>query len=114
MKFHSFFYKACLDILKNLKDNETLRKKEMTIQLWLFYPRTVKSLIIISPKDLYVKRNDQINASSTKVKPPKVIEQYFNNYTFKIGVDNVFKSNKPQTENPEWQTVKLGDIWTIE
>ena len=114
MKFHSYFYKAYLDILKDLKDNETLRKKDMTVQLWLFYPRTVRRLVVVAPKDLYLKRNDQINGTSTKVKPPKFIEQFFNKYTLKIGVDKAFKSNKPQTENPEWQTIKPGDIWTIE
>jgi hypothetical protein len=114
IKFHTYFYIACLDILKNLKDNETLRKKEMTVQLWLFYPRTVKSLIIVAPKELFVKRNDQINARPTEIKPPKIIGKHFVNYTLKLGEDNVFKSNKPQSENPEWQTIKLGEIWTIE
>ena len=114
VKFHIYFYKAYLEILKNLKDKETLIKKDMTVQLWLFYPRTVKSLIIIAPKDLYEKRNDQINSTLTKVNAPKYIQQFFNNYTLKTGVDNVFKSNNSLRENPDWKTIKLGDIWTIE
>lgn len=86
----------------------------MTVQLWLFYPQIVRSLVIVAPKDLYKKRNDQIKSEPAKIKPPKLIEHFFNNYTLKIGVDNVFKSNKPETENPEWQTIKRGDIWTID
>lgn len=113
-KFYKYFYTAFFDILQNLKKNEILSKNEMTIQLWVFYPRVLQSLILIAPVDLYKKRNEMIGASETKTNPPKLIRQMFKNFSLKIGADNVFESSEPKNENAKWITHKLGDIWTVD
>jgi hypothetical protein len=111
--FHRHLYAALAIILKDLQQNDSIKKNEWTVQLWLFYPQTVRSLIIVAPKKLYTERNDLINAVTTKRKPPKLFGQFFNNFSLKVGADNAFELNK-SGKNLECQTHKLGEIWTVE
>lgn len=113
-KFHKHLYQAYSDILSKLKDNETVKKNKLTVQLWLYYPRTVRSLVIVAPQDQYLKRNSDINAKETKLLPPKVIRQAFQNHKWKIGNDNTFELDGPNDENAKWITHRRGDIWVVD
>jgi len=114
IKFHKHIYRAYFDILHQLKDNEFVRKNSLTVQLWLFYPRTVKSLVIVADKENYLERNKLINAQDTKKSPPRLFSNNFDSFRLKLGDDNVFEPIDSIEEISEWQTHRLGDIWTIE
>lgn len=112
--FHKYFYLTLLDIFKNLKENKTINQNDWTVQLWLFYPRTVRSLIIVAPRNLYKKRNEELNLVKPDSKTPKLFGQLFDNHVLKIGADNVFQSHRPGLKGSDWLTLKHGDIWTVD
>ena len=113
-KFHRHLYKAYNEILKGLKDNQTIKDKGLIVQLWLFYPRTIRSLVIVAPKDKYDKRNSQVNAKDTNDNPPRLIRQSFKNKNWKIGEDNNFSMADQNSDEPIWLTHRQGDIWITE
>jgi len=110
IKFHKYLYEAYADILQKLKEKEVVKANKLTVQLWLFYPRTVRSLIIVATEEQKIKRNNEINATETMLSPPKIICQVFTKQRWKLGVDNVFET----IEGPMCLTHKIGDIWTAE
>ena len=114
IKFHKHLYRAYLDILNQLKDNEFIRENKLTVQLWLFYPRTVKSLVIVADKENYLERNELIKAEDTKKSPPKLFSNNFDSFKLRLGNDNVFEPIENNGEISDWQTHRLGEIWTIE
>jgi hypothetical protein len=114
LKFHKHLYQACHEILQNLKDNDFIKNNNLRVQLWLFYPRTIKSLVIITDKENYLKRNERIKAFDTEKGPPNLFNKYFDTFRIKLADDNVFNPIATNNKNTEWQTLKVGEIWTIE
>lgn len=114
IKFHKYFYPAFLDILQKLNEKEELSKRNLTIQLWLFYPRTIRSLVFVILKEDVEGFNSKIKANTTASRPPQIIEQTFNNFSVKKGEDNVFKSVNPGGNGPDWRIVNKGSIWVID
>ena len=113
-KFHEHLYKAFSEILIELNKKEFIKSNNLTVQLWLFYPRTVKSLVIVANQNDYLKRNEQIDVVETQKIPPKIFNNYFSSFRLKLGNDNVFKEIKMCNKHFDWQKDRLGDIWTIE
>jgi len=113
-KFHGHIYKAYADILQKLKDNEFVKHNKLIAQLWLFYPRTISSIIIVASHEQHQKRNGQIDAKETSLIPPKLFGDNFNAFKLKIGSDNVFELVDDNDENTNWLTRRQGDIWTVE
>lgn len=114
IKFHKYLYQTYSDIFSKLKDHETVKNNKLTVQLWLFYPQTIRSLVIVAPEDQRVKRNAKINATETKLLPPKIIGSVFSNQKWKIGDDKVFELVSTNDENSKWVTHRRGDIWVVE
>ncbi|MBC7862242.1 MAG: hypothetical protein IAF38_04655 [Bacteroidia bacterium] len=114
IKFHKHLYKAYFDILQKLKGNRDIINNDFKVQLWLYYPRTVRSIIFVGPEEQYQKRNGQIKPKETKLIPPRLFGNYFDEFTLKIGDDNIFESIDNNNENTEWLTHRQGDVWTVE
>jgi hypothetical protein len=114
LKFHKHLYCSYLEILQKLNDNEILKKNKLSVQLWLYHPRTVKSLVIIAGKENLQDRVEIINALHTIERLPKLFNNYFDSFKLKISNDNVFKPLNKFDNNTEWLTIRLGDIWIVE
>ena len=114
LKFHKHLYLAYLEILRKLVENEIVKKNNLTVQLWLFYPHTVRSLVIVSDMEHYQTRNESINALPTKESPPKLFNHYFDSFRLKRGDHNVFEPVDNIDSNTKWLTHRIGDIWTVE
>jgi len=114
LKFHRHLYKVYADILQNLKNNEVIVQNNLRVQLWLFFPRTVRSLIIVAPYEHYEKRIKQIGAREVNISPPRLFGDYFKEFKLMLGEDIAFEAIDNNYENPKWLTRTQGNIWTVE
>lgn len=114
IKFHKHLYLAYFDILNRLKNDEFIKKNMLTVQLWLFYPRTIKSLVIVADKENYLKRNKLIKAEETKKSPPKLFDNNFDSFNLRLANDEVFEPIENNEKINDWRTHRLGEIWTVE
>jgi hypothetical protein len=114
LKFHKHLYQAYFEILQKLKENEVVKSNNLTVQLWLFYPHTVKSLVIVADHEYYQARNASIKSLPTKKRPPKLFNNYFDSLKLKLANHMVAEPVYKIESNKEWVTHRIGDIWTVE
>ncbi len=102
------------EILLALKNNKIIEANNLKTQLWIFHPRIIQSLILVSQGESIESRNKQVEAKKTANPPPESIINQFKEFKIGIGNDNVFKEKKTNDLEDIWDTIKRGDIWIIE
>ncbi|RZJ53112.1 MAG: hypothetical protein EOO44_09570 [Flavobacterium sp.] len=111
--FHNFIYKAFEEIFLKLKNDEWFKTNSLDIQLWLFYPRTIKSIIIVGSKEQNDKKNVDIEAKSTNLNPPTLFNRHFDNCVLKVGKDVNFEQRTGDDGTLIWTSHEKGNIWII-
>jgi hypothetical protein len=104
-------FKAFAEINNSLQNNTLLRENNLEYQLWLFYPRTIKSSITIAPHETLKEIVNYMIQSESGEQPLKIVEQAFPNYKWKVSKDRNFSSKSPGGLGPEWTTHEQGKIW---
>ncbi|MES2836909.1 MAG: hypothetical protein V4667_05260 [Bacteroidota bacterium] len=113
-RFTNEIFQAFFEIEKSLDKNIHLKEKNLSFQIWLFYPRTIKSVIIVGTKERLDQFRKDTGQKDTNEIPPKIIGSVFQNRNWKIFLDKTFSSNDPNRNGPNWITHVHGKIWVIE
>lgn len=114
VKLHEFLYKAFAEILIKLETDEKIVAQNLEIQLWLNYPRTIQSAVIVGTKDQFDLQNKKIDAKLTNLNLPKFFNGHFDEREFKIGNDVNYEFKISKDGKPIWTPHEKGDIWIVQ
>ncbi len=112
-KLEKHFLNILSETLKALKENQIIVKKSLTPKIWFYLPRTYKTLIIVGQLSDYQKMESQIDLNPQTDRKPKCLASNFDNLKIQQGSGFVFKEIQ-FNQQQEFETIKLGEIWTIE
>lgn len=113
-KFLPHILSAYQEIFEKLKSNKAIKDKNFSIQICIFYPRVVKSLVVVATEENINTIKKKMSVGPIRNNIPKIIYSYFPESTFKQGTEYIFHSDNPESEHPKWNKIKKGDIWIIE
>ncbi|RZJ67139.1 MAG: hypothetical protein EOO47_25125 [Flavobacterium sp.] len=97
-----------------LKNKEGTTVQDLEIQLWLNYPRTIQSVVIIGTKKQIDLQNEKIDGKLTNLNPPKFFNGHFDKRKLKIGIDVNFQYKISKDGKPIWIPLKQGNIWIVQ
>ncbi|MCB0806940.1 MAG: hypothetical protein KDC05_14170, partial [Bacteroidales bacterium] len=112
--FQPHVYDALFEILRTLKQDHAIVKHNLNVQLWLFHPRFIQSMVIVSTKEKSEDQQKKIEATQTEQPPPPIIHKRSKGYTIKKGNHVGIRQLPTTNNNIQWEPIPLGDIWVIE
>ena len=71
-------------------------------------------MVVVILKEDIDKLSSKIKTKTSTSGLPWIIEQSFNNFSYKKGEENAFKSINAEGNGPECLTINKGSIWVIE
>jgi len=111
IKFTSHIIKMLSEVSYSLKENKSLKELELHSQVWIYFPRTILSNVIVAPLETIKDREMRSGANETTDTPPTVIKMAFLNNKWKQTKDVSFSSEDPSSNDPNWITHLQGTIW---